>query len=166
MLTNEQNQDVKNQIASLQSGFMAKFTNKKLTTSTSLTPIKITIHDDCDLKIAKTLSNNQIDLMRQNNGCNNNKSNLSCDYAVVGEKKEDDLKQRKVSKNVDLRNTSSSVQSNMQTTKPGSEVLNLISLWIKNSPNDFLGKIYYQFVILFQNLFKYMYWYNLRKLNF
>ncbi|CAF0909879.1 unnamed protein product, partial [Brachionus calyciflorus] len=138
ILTNEQQENVKNQLSSFHTGYTTKFTNKKLTTSSSLTPIKITIHNDGDDVnghldgLNKSKSNSQI--QTNSNVLKHDKRNLSYDNS-------NSRKKSTIESNATIKATIKNQESSAnihQVYKPGSEVLNLISLWIKNSPNDFL----------------------------
>ncbi|RMZ95519.1 1-phosphatidylinositol 4-5-bisphosphate phosphodiesterase epsilon-1 [Brachionus plicatilis] len=125
ILTNKQNEEIKNKLNSIQNELNSK-SPRKLITSSSLTPITIQINDHSD-RVSKTFSNNQIDEF-QNKSCNRQHKDHGTTIAA----------HKTPSFSSDAFHTNKG--TNPQPNKQGSEVLNLLSLWIKNSPNDFLVK--------------------------
>ena len=125
ILSNKQNEQVSNEFYRIPN----YLTNRslKLTNSSSLSPMPIKIGDNFQ-KITKTYSNAQIN-----------------DLEVKSFNKERKANNRIKNKKQNRSSFSSDVInkiSNPQVNKHGSEVLNLISLWVKNSPNDFLGNFF------------------------
>lgn len=130
VMSKEQQEKLKNQfkeqLVNLESksGILSKLTQRKITASTSLTPIKITVQNESGSPIKSSPSQIESDLQISSQERDRNLSLISS--LSDGEK-------NKIAINpTDALNNNSS--------KPGSEVLSLISIWIKNSPNDFMGK--------------------------
>lgn len=119
---------------------------KKLKTSASLMPVKITVQNETGSITSQTSS-----------VCNSkNNSTTNVDQAVV-RTRETRLesvisnKQRTSFAVNELTVANTNNSSNSSSSKPGSEVLTLISTWIKNAPNDFMGLHQFYSFLLFLN---------------
>lgn len=152
---------------SFKSNLLSAFGNssaKKLTTSSSLMPVKITlnVHKDNptksenNLMVNKDADNNAMLAIVPVNGKekpNEADSDEKKNLVTPGNLNQD----RKLSSisnisNLDAKSRNSLGISGNELTvysavtnqyKPGSEVLTLISTWIKNAPNDFMGNLKY-----------------------
>lgn len=125
ILSNKQNEQVTNQLYCIQNE--SRNRPLKLTSSSSLTPFPIKIRDNLEI-VTKTFSNSQINDLETKSFSKEEKFN----NRIKNEKKQSIFPSDVIRKT-----------SQAQVNKQGSEVLNLISLWIKNSPNDFLGNLFY-----------------------
>jgi hypothetical protein len=94
-------------------------------------------------------SNNLPHQDQQKKGLNSNSTNsmgFDCDVRAASIASYNSDRARTSSK---TRSHNSANEQVNNLAKPGAEVLTLIATWIKNSPNDFLGKIFFYFFLFF-----------------
>jgi len=112
------------------------------------TPVKIMVQEDADANEADKVNARNEDEIKNVNEEEARKENLSkasVDSAEIAEENEHirELKTKadieKESKIKSIQELGTSKNSSMIGPKPGQEVLALISTWIKNAPNDFMG---------------------------